>query len=280
MLDGRSCSLIERTPKRRGEWVALEFPWPAAWPDIMLTSSGQPYQEDVADPSPPAGHALSSHDLPAARAVVDAGFAAASVDPPADLSVEAFDGASITTDPRATLNGTTAAWLLHLARLALAAAPPIDPADDVVGKVHPEWEDSSGTVRGTRPEVLHRLLWLLRIRHDEDAEDPDVRGMLRQTLDQWIDAAARLATDRRMGTLHAADGREGVRELLLGIADALWRAGLADPADSELFKWLQAIVTQAREWDAPASVVITSKPQLAAAPEAEPKPTRSWWRRG
>lgn len=260
--------------------MGLEFPWPAAWPDIMLTSSGQPYQLDVADPCPPASHALSSHDLPTARAVVDAGFAGASINPRADLSVEAFDGASISTDPRVTLNATTAAWLLNLARLALAAAPPIDPAADVAAKIHPEWEDSSGTVRGTRAEVLHRMLWLLRIRCDEDAEDPDVRGQLRHTLDQWIDAAARLATDGRVGTLQATDGGEGVRELPLGIADTLCWADSADRADPELFERLQAILTPVREWDAPAGVVITSKPQLAAAPEAEPTPTRSWRRRG
>lgn len=280
VLDGRSCSLVERTPTRRGEWVALEFPWPAAWPDIALTSSGRPDQEEAADPFPPAGHALSSHDLPAARAVVDAGFAPASVDPPADLLVDVFDGASISTDPCVTLNGTTAAWLLNLARLVLAAAPPVDPVDDVVGKVHPDWEDSSGVVRGTRPEVLHRLLWLLRTRHDEDAQDPDVRGPLRQSLDRWIVAAARLAADRRTEALQAAEGREGVRVLVLGIADTLHRAGAGDPAESELADRVRAIVTQAREWDVPASVATTSRPRSAAAPATEPKPPRSWWRRG
>lgn len=159
LLDGRACSLTERTPKRRREWVALDFPWP----DIMLTATGKPYEDEVADPSPPAGHALSSHDPPAARAVLNAGFAAASAHPPAQLAVEEFDGASISTDPHVVLNGATAAWMLALARLALAAAPPIDPHDNVAARTFPEWEESSGAVHGTRPEVLHHLLWLPEI---------------------------------------------------------------------------------------------------------------------
>ena len=258
VLDGRSCTLVERTPKRRGEWVALDFPWPAAWPDIMLTPPGQPYQDGVVDPSPPVGHALSSHDLPAARVVVDTGFAAASIDPRADLSIEAFDGASITTDPRVALNGPTATWLLNLARLALVAAPPVDPDDDVVGRVHPDMEESSATVHGTRPAVVHRLLWLLRIRHDED--DVVVVGPLRQALDLWIVSAARLATNRRTGTLHADDAREAVGMLLLTIADTLWRSGVADPVEAQLSERVHTILSQARAWDAAANTTTMSRP--------------------
>ena len=156
--------------------MALDFPWPAAWPDIILTAPDEAYEPEVADPSPPTGHALSSHDLPGARAVVDAGFAAAGVEPRASLEIEEFDGAAINTGARVALNATTAAWLLNLARLALSAAPPVDPADDVVAQTLPEWEESSGQVHGARVEVLHRLLWLIRMQRSDDQADSSRAG--------------------------------------------------------------------------------------------------------
>jgi hypothetical protein len=243
ILDGRMCALTERTPRRHGEWVALDFPWPAEWPDVMLTGPGEPYDQDFADSHPPTGHALSSHDLPAARTVVDAGFAAASVDPYAELSIEVADGAMINTDPRVALNATTAAWLLNLLRLALTTAPRIDPSDDVVGVTFPP----NGTTRGTRAAVLHRLLWLGRIEHDEDAGH-DLAGRLRQELDLWIDEAARLAVDRRAGTIDALASAHSVRDLISRIDDAAHRANLRG-GDADLASLLGSIIAGTRRWD-------------------------------
>jgi hypothetical protein len=247
VLDGRACSLTERKPKRHGEWVALDFPYPAAWPDIMLGAVGEPYDADYADPTPPVGHSLSSHDLPAARAVVDAGFAAASVDPPAGLSVEAFDGAMITTDPRVTLNGSTSAWLLNLARLALAAAPPIDPADSVTARSYPASDQSGGLMQGARAEVFQRLLWLARVNHDEGTDESERTGRLRRALDRWIDTAAVLVADRRAG---AADTRDGVRTLAAQIGDELHRAGMGDDDEIVMSDFLSAILIEVHGWDA------------------------------
>lgn len=249
LLDGRRCRLTERRPERRREWLALDFPWPAAWPDIALTAAGEPSEPEVADPTPPPGHALCSHDLPAARAVVDAGFAAASVSPRATLEIEEFDGAAINTGSRVTLNAATANWLLNLLRLALAAAPPAVPGDDVRAETFPEWEDSSGLVQGTRVDVVHRLLWLIRMEHEAGDPSPAEEQPLLQALDQWVGQAAELAGRHRAGALDAPTGRDAVRQLVLRIADAVHHQRAED---SRLVEQLQGVVAQARAWDTPA----------------------------
>jgi len=275
LLDGRACTLWERTPKRRGEWVALDFPWPAAWPDIALDEPGGPYSETYNDPNPPEGFALASMDLTAARAVVDAGFAAAAREPRAELSIDSFDGAMITSDPRVVLNAETARWLLGLLRLLLAVAPPLLPYDDVTARSLPGFEPASGVVQGTRAEVLHRLLTIRRhgVALGLDSDPDEVASIaLVEALDRWITTAAALAAESRAGSADYVASRQAVRELARRIDGDLGRAE-ADGADSDLIDELRSSVAEVFAWDEPVAVKPTAPPATT-----KDKPGR-WWRR-
>jgi hypothetical protein len=272
--DGRACRLVERTPDDRPVWLALEFPWPAAWPDIVLTDEGDPYEEECADPSPPDGYALCSHDLPSARAVVDAGYADAARQPRALLSIDEFDGAMLTSGPRVALNGETAGWLLGLLRIALATAPPVDPADDVSGQVHPDYLESDARVHGTRAEVLHRLLWLQTFVWVEIAAVPAAATTrLRAAIDEWVELTAGLAAASRDPATDHEAVRQQVRELGRSIETETTRAE-RDGANENLILRMRHMLEQMRQWDvAPSLRAPIVEPTVSVAPQ------RRWWHR-
>lgn len=277
VLGRHECRMVERVPKRRAEWVAVEFPWPAAWPDITLIEPGGPASDVYDDPSPPEGFALSSHDLPAARAVVGAGFAAAARDPRAELSIEDFDGAMITTGTRVALNGETARWLLGLLRLLLAEVPPRIPDDHVGGRVYPGEENALAELHGTRAEVLYRLLTLRRHGAAVGLEwDPDDTASIAlvAALDRWITEAGALAAASRAADADRVASWQAVRQLARRIGDQLRRSE-ADGADDDLVQELHDTVAQVAAWDArPGTPTVT-----ASVPTAERKPRRTWRRR-
>lgn len=246
-VNDRPCTLTERTPRRRGEHVQFELPWPAAWPELVLSAEGDPYVTDCLDPSPPPGFELWSEDLPTARAVVDAGFAAAARSPRAGLSVELAAGALVTAEPRIALNAATAAWLLGLAQTLLAAAPPAGP-DDVSGSIVLDG-DRYATVYGTRAEVTHRLVWVRRVHRSYD--DPETTEFLR-SLDDWLSEAAALATASRAAGADLVRSRQQVRELSARLARTVQLVSADDPDaddDDELLDDLRQVLDQIGGWD-------------------------------
>ena len=47
VLAGRPCRLSQYDAYGRGKWVRARFPWPARWPDILLTDPDDPDEVEV-----------------------------------------------------------------------------------------------------------------------------------------------------------------------------------------------------------------------------------------
>jgi hypothetical protein len=290
---GRPCRLSQYDAYGRGKWVRARFPWPARWPDILLTDPDDPDDdgdENLADPRPPAGFVLYSSDMAAARAVVGAGFAIAAREPRAILRMQRYPGACVESGSAVALNGASATWLVGLLGRLLAGAPPVSREDVTARLLADDADDPEGEVSGERIEVLHRMLCLIRAGLSE-AVDADTAGEpgaveLSGQLERWIGQSAELAAARASGAADRREARAGQEQTVTEIAAALDRRKPgADAAGSVawfLATRLRDLVEQARRWDEPdtgraAGVAVDPS---ASGPPGKATPNQRWWRRG
>lgn len=295
VLAGRACRLSQYDAYRRGDWVQARFPWPARWPDILLTDPEDPDDdgdERLADPRPPTGFMLYSSDLPAARTVVGAGFAIAAREPHATLRMQRYLGASLESGSKVALNGATATWMLGLLGRLLAGAPPVSGEDVTARLLADDADDPEGEVSGERTEVLHRMLCLIRDGLFE-AVDRDTAGEpdaveLTDHLERWIGQSAELAAARVSGAADRREARAGQEQILTEVSAVLDRPEFSSTAaEVDSVAWflttrLRDLVEQAQRWDGPDADRAVGVAADAVAIDSTGQLARSgrWWRRG